>query len=113
MIVDDIINVNDWVNEADDKKLNQDVEQNYNEVASEIIRAENPDLLSLILEKTTAQKEHESKQLAEKIQPGLDGFLRDDNETDDSSFKRRRSKCLAELNKKFSSTKTKAKSVRP
>ena len=37
MIVDDIINVNDWVNEADDKKLNQDVEQNYNEVASEII----------------------------------------------------------------------------
>ena len=75
MIVDDIINVNDWVNEADDKKLNQDVEQNYNEVASEIIRADNPDLLSLILEKTTAQKEHESKQLAEKIQPGLDGFL--------------------------------------
>ena len=44
MIVDDIINVNDWVNEADDKKLNQDVEQNYNEVASEIIRANNADL---------------------------------------------------------------------
>ena len=111
MIVDDI--TNDWVNEADEKKLNQDEEQNYNEVASEIIRANNADLLLLILEKTTAQKEHEIKQLAEKIQPGLDGFLRDDNETDDSSFKQRRSKCFAELNKKFSSTNTKTKSVRP
>ena len=67
---------------------------------------------SLILEKITAQKERESKQLAEKIQPGLDVFLRDDNGIDDSSFKRRRSKRLTELNKKFSSTKIKRQSVR-
>ena len=67
---------------------------------------------SLILEKITAQKERESKQLAEKIQPGLDVFLRDDNGIDDSSFERRRSKRLTELNKKFSSTKIKRESVR-
>ena len=61
----------------------------------------------LILERITAQKEHESKQLAEKIQPDLDVYLRDDNEPmvelteiDDSSFKQRRLKRLTELNQK-------------
>ena len=39
MIVDDIINVNDWeVNKAYNKKLDQDVQQNYNEVASKMIK---------------------------------------------------------------------------
>ena len=72
VIVDDVINVNGWVNKADDKKLDQDVQQNYNEVASKMIRVNNADLLSemvsnnevrdsLLLEKITAQKEHESK----------------------------------------------------
>ena len=88
MTVDDIINVNDWINKWDNKKLDQDVQQNYNEIASEMIHANNVDLLSqmisnnetrnsLILEKITAQKEHESRQLAEKIQPDLYVFLCD------------------------------------
>ena len=116
MIVDDVINVNDWVSKADNKKLDQDVQQNYNEIANEMmICANNADFLSqmvtnneiidsLILEKITAQKDPESKQLVEKIQPNLDVYLRDDNEPSelmkigDSSFKWRRSKHLAELN---------------
>ena len=85
MIVDDIINVNDWVNKSDNKKIDQDVHQNCNEIAGEMICANNADLLSrmtsnnkirdlLILETITTQKEHESKQLAEKIQSNLDVF---------------------------------------
>ena len=86
MVVDNIINVNDLeINKADNEKLDQDVQQNYNEVASKMIRENNADLLSqfvsnkeirdlLILEKITAQKESERKQLAEKMQPGLDVF---------------------------------------
>ena len=69
MIVDDIMNVNDWVNKADNKKLDQDVHENYNKMASDMIRANNANLLSqmvsnneirdsLILENITAQKEH-------------------------------------------------------
>ena len=64
---------------TDNKKLDQDVEQNYNEIASEMIKANNADLLSQmissnkirdlqILQKITAQKQHKSKQLVEKIQ---------------------------------------------
>ena len=30
------INVNDWVNKTDNKKLDQDVQQNYNESVSEM-----------------------------------------------------------------------------
>ena len=54
---------------------------------------------SLTLEKIITQKEHEGKQLAEKIQPDLDVYLRDDNvddefveliEIDHSSLNRRR-----------------------
>ena len=71
MILDDVINVNDWVNKTDNKKLDQDVQQNYNEIASEMICMNNADFLSqmvtnneikdsLILEKITTQEEHES-----------------------------------------------------
>ena len=49
MIVDDVINVNDWVNRTDNKKLDQDVQQNYNETASKMIRANNADLLFQIV----------------------------------------------------------------
>ena len=95
-----------------------------------MIRANNADLLSqifsnnkirdsLILEKVTAEKEHKSKQLAEKIQPDLDVYLRDDDNDDDDdddddndndddnddelpgmrlSFKWRRLRLIAELN---------------
>ena len=46
MIVDDIINVNDWVNKTDNRKLDQDAQQNYYKIASEMIRANIADLLS-------------------------------------------------------------------
>ena len=38
MILDDVINVNDWVNKTDNKKLDQNLQQNYNEIVSEMIR---------------------------------------------------------------------------
>ena len=129
MIVDDVVNVNDWINKSDNNKLDQDVQQNCNEIASEIICANNADLLCQMIsnteigdpltsEKITAQKDHESKQLAEKIQPDLDVFICDEHElsplpvelTDESSFKRRRPKHLVELNKK---SKIKRRSPRP
>ena len=119
MIVDDITNVNNWVKKSDNTNQDQDVQQNYNETVIEMIPANNSDLLSqmisnneirdqLILEKNTVQKEHESKQLAEKIQPDLDVFLRDENEPsplpteliNELSFKSKRSKHLLELNRK-------------
>ena len=78
MIVDDI-NINDWVNKADEKKQQQDqnTQQKYNEIAGKMIQANNADLVSqilsnneiresLILEKITAQKVYENKQLVEK-----------------------------------------------
>ena len=116
MIFGNVINVNDWVNKTDNKKLDQNVRQSYNEIASEMF-ANNVDLLSqmvakneirdsLILEKINAQKEHESKQLVEKIQPDLDVYIRDDNELlelteiNDSSLNQRSSKALVELNRK-------------
>ena len=80
---------------------------------------------SLILEKNTALKEYGSKQLAEKIQPDLDVYLRDDNdlseltETDDNvilrlSLKQRRSKRIEELNRKSKHTpKIKKISAKP
>ena len=49
MIVDDIINVNHWVNKSDKRKLDQDVQQNYNEIASDMIHANNADLLSQMI----------------------------------------------------------------
>ena len=91
-----------------------------------MIRANNADLVSqmvsnneirdsLILEKITAEKEYESKQLRKKIQPDLDVYLHDDNElselteTDDDvilrpSLKQRRSKPIGELNRKSKHT---------
>ena len=73
------------MNKTVNKKLDQDKEQNYNQIASEMILANNADLLfqivtnngirdSLVLEKITAQKEHGSGQPAEKIQPDLDVY---------------------------------------
>ena len=119
MIVDDITNVNNWVKKSNNTNQDQDVQQNYNETVIEMIPANNSDLLSqmisnkeirdqLILEKNTVQKEHESKQLAEKIQPDLDVFLRDENEPsplpteliNELSFKSKRSKHPLELNRK-------------
>ena len=46
MVADD---TNDWVNKADEKRkqqLDQNTQQNHNEIGSEMIRANNVDLLS-------------------------------------------------------------------
>lgn len=72
MIFDDIINENDRANNEDNKKqqLDQNTQQNYNEISSEILHANNADLISemitnneirdsLILEKITSQKQQE------------------------------------------------------
>ena len=48
MVADDT-NVNDWVNKADEKRkqqLDQNTQQSHNEIGSEMIRANNVDLLS-------------------------------------------------------------------
>ena len=37
LIVDYVINVNDWVSKTDNKKLDQDLQKNYDEIASEMI----------------------------------------------------------------------------
>ena len=51
MTVDNIINVNEWVDKADEKKqqLVQHTQQNYNEIAGKMIRANNADLLSQMI----------------------------------------------------------------
>ena len=72
MIFDDIINENDRANNEDNKKqqLDQNTQQNYNEISSEILHENNADLISemitnneirdsLILEKITSQKQQE------------------------------------------------------
>lgn len=72
MIFDDIINENNRANNEDNKKqqLDQNTQQNYNEISSEILHANNADLISemitnneirdsLILEKITSQKQQE------------------------------------------------------
>ena len=72
MIFDDIINEKDRANKGDNKKqqLDQNTQQNYNEISSEILHTNNADLISemitnneirdsLILEKITSQKQQE------------------------------------------------------
>lgn len=72
MIFDDIINENNRANNEDNKKqqLDQNTQQNYNEISSEILHENNADLISemitnneirdsLILEKITSQKQQE------------------------------------------------------
>lgn len=66
MIIDNIINVNDWV---------KDVQQNYDEVPSEMISVNNADLLFQMVKNYCSEKEHKSKRLAGKIQPDLDVFF--------------------------------------
>ena len=44
VVIDDIINVNDWRNKTK-SKLDLDIQQHYKESASEMIKANNKDLL--------------------------------------------------------------------
>ena len=49
MIIDDVLNAYNWVNRTSNKKLDQDIQQNYNEIASEMIPANNAELLSQLV----------------------------------------------------------------
>ena len=114
VIVDDIINVNDWQCETENKNR---LEQSYGETVSKMIKENNAEILaeiintaeskeSLISKKIVELEKCEGEELAEKIKPSLELFLRDysENENKDSSeeavFKRRKSKRLTELKKK-------------
>lgn len=115
VVVDDIINVNDWGNKTKNK-VDLDIQQDYKESASEMIKTNNEDLLQqmitnnenkelLILLTNNKQKKRKYEELTEKIQPSLDIFLhnynnsKDDNKDDKikADFKRRKSKRLIEL----------------
>ena len=51
MLVHNIVNIDDWVNKADDNKqqLDQITQQKYNEFTSKMIRTNNADLLSQMI----------------------------------------------------------------
>ena len=115
VVVHDIINVNDWRNKTKNK-LDLDIQQDYKESASEMIKANNADLLQqmitnneneelLFSQKVNEQKKCKNEELAEKIQSSLDLFLRNyDNSEDDkikADFEQRKSKRLIELRKKY------------
>ena len=115
VVVHDIINVNDWRNKTKNK-LDLDIQQDYKESASEMIKANNADLLQqmitnneneelLFSQKVNEQKKCKNEELAEKIQSSLDLFLRNyDNREDDKikvDFEQRKSKRLIELRKKY------------
>ena len=108
MTVDDVANVSDWINKTDEKKpqLDQHTQQDYIEITSKMIRENNADLVSpmvsnneikdsLILEKTTAQKEKERKQVEGQIKPDLCVYLR--NENDENTTFKGQSKRIAKL----------------
>ena len=95
VVVNNIINVNDWRNKTKNK-LDLDIQQDYKESASEMIKANNADLLQQIItnnenkellfsQKNNEQKKHKYEELAEKIEPSLDLFLRNyDNRKDNN-----------------------------
>ena len=84
-VVDDSINVNDWRNKTKNI-LELDIQQDYKETASEMIKANNADFLQQIIsnnenkellfsQKINEQKKPKYEELAEKIQPSLDLFF--------------------------------------
>ena len=85
LVVDNIINVNDWGNKIKNE-LDLAIEQVYKESASEMIKANNADLLQkmttnnenkvlLFSQKINEQKRRKYQELAKKIQPSLDLFF--------------------------------------
>lgn len=109
MVADDVVTVNDWINKTDEKKPQLDQHQGYDEIACKMIRESNADLVPqmvsnneirdwLILEKNTAQKENERKQLEEQTKLDLSVYLRDENY--ENTTLKRRSKCIAKSKKK-------------
>ena len=96
-MVHDIINVNDWRNKTKNK-LDLDIQQDYKESASEMIKANNADLLQqmitnneneelLFSQKVNEQKKCKNEELAEKIQSSLDLFLRNYDNSEDDKIK--------------------------
>ena len=95
VVVNNIINVNDWRNKTKNK-LDLDIQQDYKESASEMIKANNADLLQQIItnnenkellfsQKNNEQKKHKYEELAEKIEPSLDLFLRNYDKRKDNN----------------------------
>ena len=75
IVVDNIINVNDWGNKTKNE-LDLATEQVYKESASEMIKANNADLLQqMFSQKINEQKIRKYEELAKKIQPSLDLFF--------------------------------------
>ena len=116
VIVDDIMNVNDWERETENRNR---LEQSYGETISKMIKENNAEILSemintneskqsLISKNIVEREKREVEELAEKIKLSLDLFLRDcgenekkkKNSAEEARFKRRKSKCLIELKKK-------------
>ena len=111
------MNVNDWERENENRNR---LEQSYGETISKMIKENNAEILSemintneskqsLISKNIVEREKREVEELAEKIKLSLDLFLRDcgkkkkkkkKNSAEEARFKRRKSKCLIELKKK-------------
>ena len=110
------MNVNDWERENENRNR---LEQSYGETISKMIKENNAEILSemintneskqsLISKNIVEREKREVEELAEKIKLSLDLFLHDCgenekkkiNSAEEARFKRRKSKCLIELKKK-------------
>ena len=111
------MNVNDWERENENRNR---LEQSYGETISKMIKENNAEILSemintneskqsLISKNIVEREKREVEELAEKIKLSLDLFLRDcgenekkkkKNSAEEARFKRRKSKSLIELKKK-------------
>ena len=90
VIVDDIMNVNDWERETENRNR---LEQSYGETISKMIKENNAEILlemintneskqSLISKNIVEREKREVEELAEKIKLSLDLFLRDYGENE-------------------------------
>ena len=90
VIVDDIMNVNDWERETENRNR---LEQSYGETISKMIKENNAEILlemintneskqSLISKNIVEREKREVEELAEKIKLSLDLFLRDCGENE-------------------------------
>ena len=91
----DIINVNDWGNKTKNK-LDLDIQQDYKESASKMIKTNNADLLQqmitknenkeqLFSQKTNEQKKRKYEELAKKNPIKFRSFLRNYNNSEDDN----------------------------
>ena len=90
VIVDDIMNVNDWERETENRNR---LEQSYGETISRMIKENNSEILSemintneskqsLISKNIVEREKREVEELPEKIKLSLDLFLRDYGENE-------------------------------